>query len=176
MSLGGRSLTLIHTYSTSPFSWYTKRLRDAYSSAYIAFTIAAEKALGNQYQIVRDVFTGYAVLDQLFPVDASGRLLEHGISKSALGRLLSRTRLKKDFSSPDPDGSQIREQAMNAAAGTPFPTTPVPQSSVSSAAGPAPMPAFQSSGNIFEDFDAIMADPVWSPGMSGMENPYGQWV
>ncbi|KAF1996052.1 hypothetical protein P154DRAFT_328190 [Amniculicola lignicola CBS 123094] len=171
ISLSGRSLALLSQYSTSPYSWYTKRLREVYTSSCLAFSLASGRSMDQQ-----DLNSAWSVLDQLYPVDATGRLVEQGISGSALGKVLLKARVRKEPQLAGSNAHALRNQVMHSATGNihEYTTTMAGPSTVtlptSTEGG-----TFQSSGNMFEDFDALMHDPLWSSGLTGMEHPYVSW-
>jgi hypothetical protein len=137
-----------------------------HSSAFLSLILASG------YQVNTDlVNNAWNVLDQLFPTDTStGKLLQKGLIKTFFGKVLSKARLRRDV---------YREQTMQTGAGSGHHTYPAPMSVPTAATLPTTVGggvAFPTSGNLFEDLDAMMQDPLWSPGLAGMENPYGPWV
>ena len=113
--------------------------------------------------------SSWSVLSQLFPVDETGRLVEVAVAGSVLGKVLQKARMRQLRTHNTQD---MRQQAMHAAAGASQPGFPMAMTSTSAQG----MSTFQSSGNLFEDFDALMQEPLWSAGLTGAENPFGNWV
>lgn len=98
-------------------------------------------------------------------------MADTGLSESLLGKILATARLKRNLQSRNPNTQELRDQAMHAAVGGGgyAPAT-------SSAAHLGTMGAFQPTGNLFEDFDAIMQDPLWATSLGGGDSNYGSWV
>ncbi|KAF2658318.1 hypothetical protein K491DRAFT_276236 [Lophiostoma macrostomum CBS 122681] len=165
IAISSRCLQFIQQFSSSPYGWFTKRIRDVHSSAFVSLILASG------YQVNTELANNaWTVLDQLFPIDTrTGTLLQKGLSKTFFGKVLCKARLRRDI---------FRGQAMQTAAGaahhpysaamTVHTTTPLPTTVGANV-------SFPTSGNLFEDFDALMQDPLWSPGLASMENPYGPW-
>ncbi|KAF2876440.1 hypothetical protein BDV95DRAFT_602419 [Massariosphaeria phaeospora] len=176
ISLATRILALIHQYSNSPYSWYTKRLREAYTSSFLALCLAS-----GQYTDVEDMNAAWSVLDQLFPIDNSGKHVEHGLSGSLFGKVLAVARVRRGTQLRNPHGQELREQPLHAVATGKVHQNSYPASLAQHAAANLPtttssVGTYQSSGNFFEDFDAIMQDPMWSASMGSVDNTYGSWV
>ncbi|KAF2262574.1 hypothetical protein CC78DRAFT_316628 [Lojkania enalia] len=170
-SLAARSLNLIHQYSNTPYSWYTKHFREVYSSSFLAFNLASDHEWGSELTL-----SAWSVLDQLFPVDSTGRLVEHGLSGSVLGKVLIKARVRRDFRSGDSRSQGLQHQGMHATVRGDHPgysATMAPHNIPTTGAG---MGNFPPSANLFEDFDALMQEPLWSAGLSGVDNPFGSWV
>ena len=168
-------MSLIHQYANSPYSWYTKRFKDVHTSAFLAIGLASSQPLNEEY-----ISLACSVLGQLYPFDAStGNFLDHSLSKSAFGKLLMKARAAREFQLQPPSSQVLRTQAMQAAAGADpsvFSRNMTAQVASTFPTSTAGVGAFQSTGNLFEDFDAIMQDPLWTPDLGGTDNPYGPWV
>ena len=164
IGITSRCLRFIQQFSSSPYGWFTKRIRDVHSSAFLSLILASG------FQMDAELAdSAWTVLDQLFPIDArTGNLVQTGLSETLFGKVLIKARQKRDvYSGPAMHNVATGSHhtypgAMAAYVPATLPTT--------SASG-----AFQSSGTLFEDFDSMMQDP-WSSGLSGMEPPYGSWV
>ncbi|KAH7132193.1 fungal-specific transcription factor domain-containing protein [Dendryphion nanum] len=139
-----RTLTLIHRFSTSPFSWYTKRFRDMYSSSFIAFNLATRQKMDQQFYI-----PAWSALDQLYPVDATGCLVEQSIHDSSFGKLLASARVRKEHQSMIPTSQDFREQIIHVPTSTTFPTT-------SGAVTLAYSTASANAGNLYEEYDSMI--------------------
>lgn len=167
MGLVTRVLTLIQQYNSSPYCWYTKRIADIYTSAFLALNLAAGRHIDHESAIM-----AWSALDQLYPPGSAGTLVEPCIAQCPFGKLLANARARRQQLQVS-STQELRAQAMHAAAGG------GPHAFSSSMAPPASaagMPGYQSSGNMFADFDAMMQDPMWPHGMAGMDSPYGSWV
>lgn len=174
IGLATRILALIHQYANSPYSWYLKRLRDVYTSSFMALNIASGQHIDEE-----SASLAISVLGQLYPIDTTGRFLEQGLYKTIFGKALIRARMRRELQLRGSSSQDIRSQALQ------VPTAHNPQILSASLAphtgttlptSVASVGAYQTSGNIFEDFDAIMHDPLWSPDLAGADNTYGSWV
>ncbi|KAF2737800.1 hypothetical protein EJ04DRAFT_86987 [Polyplosphaeria fusca] len=153
-----RCLTLIHNYTSSPFSWYTKRLRDVYTSSFLALCLASQQI--TDHELTNSAFSA---LTQLYPGDESGVFTEHGLAGSTLGRLLQKARMTRHLRI----GQTIHSG---------FSTTMAEHATATMPTSGDAMTAFQPTGNLFEDFESIIQEPLWSAGLSGVDNPFGNWV
>lgn len=130
--------------------------------------------LASEQQIAQEDATGaWAVLDQLFAIDPVGQSIELGLRDTLLGKVLSKARLKRGMPIQVPITQQMRDQAMHAAAGG-YPAHMLANPPVTSPTNLGQTTAFQSTGNIFEDWDALMQESGWPSGFPGTDNNY--WV
>jgi hypothetical protein len=172
-ALALRSLSLIHQYSTSPYGWYTKRLRDIYTSAYLALNLMSGRHISS-----RDANSAWSALDQLFPVDISGRLIEHGVARSAFGRVLMQARMSRQHLSTATIAQELQGQALpgtSSGGHHAFAASLAPHAAISLTTSAGEVGGFPSTGPLFTDYDVLM-DPLWTPGMPSAENQYGNWV
>jgi hypothetical protein len=167
LQLATRCAALSHQYSASPYYWYTRRIREASSCSFLALVLASDLPISHEA-----TNTAWAVLDQLFVPDNNGQIIEPGLKSSLIGKVLVKARIKRGLQSQAT--RQFREQPIGTAAGgyqmhiAQYP----PVSSTTNMGHPAP---FQPSGNLFEDWDAIMQEPIWhGGGVSAADNSY--WV
>lgn len=168
LHIATRCATLSHQYSASQYGWYTRRIREIYSCSFLALLLGSE-----QQQLAQEnMSAAWAVLDQLFPTDNTGQPVDVELQDSPLGRILVKARMKRGLQIQIPMTQQLRDQAINAATGG-FPTNMATQASVTSRAAIGQTTTFQSSGNLFEDWDALMQEPLWHGGAPGADN---YWV
>ncbi|KAF2475033.1 uncharacterized protein BDR25DRAFT_113627, partial [Lindgomyces ingoldianus] len=173
IALTSRTLALSNRFPTSPYSWYIKRLKEAYTPSFLLFALTSGGTMDQG-----DVALAWAVLDQIFPVDSVGRAQEQGVEQSPLGVLLRRAKEKREGQVRFPTAQDFRQQAMEAAAGSSHPNFSPnvnPHPAVTLPTNSSGMGNFQP-GNLFEDFDSIMQDPLWSPGLPGADDGYEPWV
>jgi hypothetical protein len=122
-----------------------------------------------------DTNAAWAVLDQLFAIDASGNTMESGVRDTLLGKVLAKARVNRASQVQTPIPHHIREQAIHAPPGS-FPPQLLPHPAASSSANSnlGHPNSFQTSGNLFEDWDALMQEPVWPGGIPVTDTNY--WV
>jgi len=167
LHLATRCAGLMQQYANSPYHWYTRRIRDAYTSSFLAITIASDQQLREE-----DLNAAITVLDQLFPTNASRHALETGYRESFLEKTVANAKMKREMQAHLPVDQSLVEQSMHSTPGgfathlTSHPAITLPPSLGSRA-------AFQSTGNIFEDWDALMQEQIW-PASLPNENNY--WV
>jgi hypothetical protein len=126
-----------------------------------------------------DMNSAWSILQQLFPVESIGSVTEPGISKSLLGKVLLKIRTRRSMGTPNANTQSLRNQAIYAATGSShhnYSSTMASHLPVTLTAGVDDVGNFQSSGTLFEDYDAIMQDPSSWPGLEGVDNSYGSWV
>jgi hypothetical protein len=172
IGIATRTLSLMHRFSKTPYSWYTKRFRDAHSSAFLALNLAC-----GQHVDEESMNLGCSVLVQLFPVDNSGTFLEAGLHRSVLGRVLSKGLERRAFHKPSV--SDLNEHALQTAGGA---GTGIFQPSLATS-GNVSLPhtvtsgeSFPITGSILGDFDSMMDDPLWPAGAPGPGNVFPAWV
>lgn len=129
--------------------------------------------LSSDHQLsVEDAGAAWNVLDQLFPADASQRPMEPGMRETLLEKIITKARLKKELRVQIPVGSHIGQQAMQSSAGG-YAAHIAAHPPVSSPASFGQRTAYQSTGNIFEDWDSLVQEQIW-PGSLPSDNNY--WV
>lgn len=125
--------------------------------------------LASEQQLkAEDTNAAWSVLDQLFPIDASQRPMEPGMRETLLEKIVAKARIKKDMRIHIPVGSHLGEQTLHPPSGA-YPQMP-PVTSPSNFEQRTP---YQTSANIFEDWDALVQDQIW-PGSLPGDNNY--WV
>lgn len=157
----------MHQYSNSPYNWYTRRIRDVYSCSFLVVILSSDQQLG-----LEDTDAAWSVLDQLFPADAAQRPMEPAMRETLLEKIVAKARIKKEMRIRVPVATHLGENSMQVSA---------EGYSVQLAAHPpATSPAtlgqrspFQTTGNIFEDWDALVQEQIWPGGLAG-DNNY--WV
>jgi hypothetical protein len=162
-----RSLTIMHNYTSSPFSWYTKRLRDVYTSSFLALGLASRQM--NDHELMN---SASSALLQLYPIEDSGSFAEHGLDGSALGRLLQKAKESRHALLGVVRPAHIAIGGAQQA----YPTRLTSHTPTTLATSSDTMTTFQSSGNLFEDFETMIQEPLWSAGLSAVDNPFGNWV
>jgi len=166
LQLATRCVALAHQYSNSPYSWYTRRIREIYSSSFLAMVLASDRPISHE-----DTNAAWAVLNQLFSTDANGNTLDSGVQDTLLGKVLEKARTKRGLQIQAPVVHHLREQTMHASTGN-YPPQLLPHPVIPASANSGN--AFQTSGNLFEDWDALMQEPVWSGGIPVTDTNY--WV
>jgi hypothetical protein len=166
LQLATRCVALAHQYSNSPYNWYTRGIREIYSSSFLAMVLASDRPISHE-----DTNAAWAVLNQLFSADANGNTLASGVRDTLLGKVLQRARAKRGLQVQAPVVQHIREQTMHAPTGN-YPPQLLPHPAVNPPGNSGH--TFQPSGNLFEDWDALMQEPVWPGGIPVTETNY--WV
>jgi hypothetical protein len=126
-----------------------------------------------------DMNSAWSILQQLFPVESIGSATEPGISKSLLGKVLLKVRARRNIGTQNSNTHSLRDQALYAAAGSShhtYSSTMASHLPVTLTTAVEGVSNLQSSGNLFEDYDAIMQDSSSWPGLEGVDNSYGSWV
>jgi hypothetical protein len=118
----------------------------------------------------------WSALDQLFPVDSKGMFLEPGLTESAFGKVLLRSKAAREQPLQSSKTQGFQQPTMQAVAGGGHHTFQTTMPDVTMSTSTTGVSSFQPSGNLFADFDTMMQDPIWPPDMPGMESPYGPWV
>ncbi|KAJ4344582.1 uncharacterized protein N0V89_012326 [Didymosphaeria variabile] len=167
LHLASRCAGLMHQYSNSPYNWYTRRVRDVYSCSFLAVALSSDQQLS-----VEDTSAAWSVLDQLFPADAAQRPMEPGMRETLLEKIVTKARIKKELRLQIPVGTHLGDHAMQASAGG-YPAHIAPHPPATSPANFGPRSGFQTTGNIFEDWDALVQEQIW-PGSLPGDNNY--WV
>ena len=167
LHLATRCAALMHQYSNSPYNWYTRRVREVYSCSFMAVVLSSDHQLG-----VEDASAAWSVLDQLFPADSSQRSMEPGMRDTLLEKVITKARMKKELRVHIPVGPHIGEQVMHSSAGG-YAAHIAVHPPVSSSANFGQRTAYQSTGNIFEDWDSLVQEQIW-PGSLPSDNNY--WV
>ncbi|KAF2702885.1 hypothetical protein K504DRAFT_188077 [Pleomassaria siparia CBS 279.74] len=173
-SLATRGLSISHQYSGTPYSWYTKYLRDTYTTSFMAVCLASEAVLIEP----EELHSAWSVLQQLFPLEATPSVAEASVSKSLFSKVLLKVRARHETTFRAASSHVMRGQAIYTAAGDihHFPTSMSTNLPVSLPTRVGGVGTFQSSGNLFEDFDAIMQEPLWAPTLENVDNGYdGSW-
>ena len=165
LQLATRCVALAHQYSNSPYNWYTRRIREIYSSSFLAMVLASDRPIA-----LGDTNAAWAVLNQLFSADANGNTLDSGVRDTLLGKVLEKARTKRGLQIQTPL-QHIREQTMHATSSN-YPPQLLPHPAVTPSGNSGH--AFQTSGNLFEDWDALMQEPVWHNGIPVTDTNY--WV
>jgi hypothetical protein len=155
----------MHQYSNSPYNWYTRRVRDVYSCSFLAVALSSDQRLG-----VEDTGAAWSVLDQLFPADAAQRPMEPGMRETLLEKVVTKARLKRELRLHMPVGPHLGEHTMPAGG---YQAHIAPHPPATSPANFGTRSAFQTAGNIFEDWDALVQEQIW-PGSLPGDNNY--WV
>ena len=161
LHLATRCASLMHQYSNSPYHWYTRRVRDVYSCSFLGVVLSSDHQLS-----VEDTGAAWSVLDQLFPADAAQRPMEPGMRETLLEKIVTKARMKKELRVHIPVGSHLGEQP-----GYPAHIAAHPPATSSAEFGQRN--AFNTAGNIFEDWDSLVQEQIW-PGALPAENNY--WV
>ncbi|KAF2441171.1 hypothetical protein P171DRAFT_488738 [Karstenula rhodostoma CBS 690.94] len=167
LHLASRCAGLMHQYSNSSYNWYTRRIRDVYSCSFLAVALSSDQQLS-----IEDTSAAWSILDQLFPVDAAQRPMEPGMRETLLEKIVTKARMKKELRLHIPVGTHLGEHTMQASAEG-YPAHLAPHPPVSSPANFGQRSAFQTTGNIFEDWDALVQEQIW-PGSLPGDNNY--WV
>ncbi|KAF9730618.1 hypothetical protein PMIN04_010229 [Paraphaeosphaeria minitans] len=167
LHLASRCARLLHQYSNSPYNWYTRRVRDVYSCSFLAIALSSDQQLS-----VEDTSAAWSVLDQLFPEDTTQRPMEPGMLETLLEKTVTKARMKKELRLHIPVGTHLGEHAMQASAEE-YPANAAPQPPATSPANFGQRSAFQTTGNIFEDWDALLQEQIWPGNLPG-DNNY--WV
>ncbi|ORY12068.1 hypothetical protein BCR34DRAFT_307324 [Clohesyomyces aquaticus] len=158
IALNNSILAFFSQFSTSPYGWYLRSKREVYTCSFMLFMLSSGRPLDQTA-----ARSAWAILDQLFPIDTPAKLQEQGFNQPPLERLLAKARIYREemtgVSKPQ-SGSQPR---FTSSVTTPV-TLPTNTGGVET---------FQSSGNLFEDLDAIMQEPMWVP---GTDDGYGSWA
>lgn len=157
----------MHQYSSSPYNWYTRRIRDVYSCSFLAVVLSSDHQLSGE-----DTGAAWSVLDQLFPVDAAERSMEPGMRETLLEKIVTKARMNKDLRVHIPVVPHVGEQVMHSSAGG-YPAHIAAQPPATSPANFGQRTAFQPTGNIFEDWDSLVQEQIW-PGTLPGDNNY--WV
>ncbi|PVH95492.1 hypothetical protein DM02DRAFT_148881 [Periconia macrospinosa] len=158
LQLSARCAALTQQYSNSPYNWYIRRIRDASSCSFLALVLASELPISHEASSA-----AWSVLDQLFSTENSSHNVEPELQKTFMGKVLEKAREKRVIHGQAPLSQQYRDPTMNVgSAGYPVDLTQYPPNT------------FQTSGNIYNDWDALMQESVWSAGVSASDQSY--WV
>ena len=157
----------MHQYATSPYNWYTRRIRDVYSCSFLAVILSSDHQLSAE-----DTGAAWSVLDQLFPADAAERPMEPGMRETLLEKIVTKARMKKELRVHIPVVSHLGEQTMHSSAGA-YPAHIATHPPTTSPGNFGQRSAYHSTGNIFEDWDSLVQEQIW-PGAVPSENNY--WV
>ncbi|KAF2645722.1 hypothetical protein P280DRAFT_128144 [Massarina eburnea CBS 473.64] len=149
LQLATRCAALSHQYSASPLCWYTRRIREASSCSFLALVLASDLHISHEA-----TNAAWAVLDQLFVPDSNGETMEPGLRSSLIGKVLAKARMRRET------GGYQMHMAQ-------YPP-------ISSPANLGRTATFQPSGNLFEDWDALMQEPIWPAGVSAADHSYWQ--
>jgi hypothetical protein len=161
LQLATRCVALAHQYSNSPYSWYTRRIREIYSSSFLAMVLASDRPMSPE-----DTNAAWAVLNQLFSSDANGNTLDSGVRDTLLGKVLEKARARRGLQVQTPAVQHIHTSTGS------YPPQLLPHPAVPSSTNPGH--SFHTSGNLFEDWDALMQEPVWPGGIPVTDTNY--WV
>ncbi|KAF2205672.1 hypothetical protein GQ43DRAFT_436806 [Delitschia confertaspora ATCC 74209] len=143
-------LTMIYDRRASEWYWYTKRLKEVYTSSFVLFNLACGRNLESA-----DVQAAWQAMDQLFfdPSDSSHR--------SPLGRLLALARARREQQQRESDADNPVSSTVTSASHIPqYHVVPPPMLPVSGEGlyqhAYAPL-----SGTMFENLGFMMQDPLW---------------
>ncbi|KAF2176568.1 hypothetical protein K469DRAFT_399947 [Zopfia rhizophila CBS 207.26] len=165
INLTTRIIALINHSAVTPYAWYLRRLNEVYACSFLLMNLASPRP----FLLPTDIQSAWSNINQLFPISAGGVESESYDSRSALGRLLIRARKRREQQWLPTCTQSLREQAINAAAGGPH--------NIPSGGGPNAYQAHP--GNLFEDLESIMQDPLWAPVLEqlpGVNDGFGTWV
>ncbi|CAI6341917.1 unnamed protein product [Periconia digitata] len=150
--LAARCANLSQQYLNSPYYWYVRRIRDASSCSFLALVLASELPISHEAS-----HAAWTVLDQLFPSETDDSEIQSGV----LGKVLAKARAKRVMHEQPSIPQQYREHAINVG-GTGYPMN----------MAQFPQNTFQTPTNIYEDWDTLMQEPVWSGGVSTNDQNY----
>ncbi|KAF2281062.1 uncharacterized protein EI97DRAFT_19444 [Westerdykella ornata] len=167
-----RTLDLIRRYTNTPFGWYTKHFRDPYSTTFLALNLARGVHVKEEKKRL-----ACSVLTQLFPLDSTGRFLEHGLHRSRFGKLLLEATWSRQAHTTTQNFNPHAVMADNSHTSSVFPSSMSADMSILGLpACTAGSEHLQAAPSMYGNINAMMDDSLWASAVPGTGSSHSSWV